>query len=286
MEYNEFRRRLGERIQFLRIERDIKQERLAELVDKSTEHISFVERGQRAPSLELLVDLSNALGVSVSYLLAVDEDAEDAADPIPAPIPSGPLPASVEDPIKPEEQRKTDLERLQEGLANVRALQQLAQEYDIPDIFQDNGGKVLQLLILPGLKQSRGREGNDAVDEEGNEYELKTINLSLNPRAGITTHHHLTKDIIEKYRSVTWYIGLYEGIELIEIWKLRPASLEDLFSSWKEWIDSHNGQPRNNPKIPLRYVRKGERAYRNPDRPEPEPGTEQEYVQQNLLDLE
>jgi len=99
---------------------------------------------------------------------------------VPAPIPLDTLPHTIEDPVKSEEQRKTDLERLQEGLENVRVLQQLANEYDITDIFQDNGGKVLQLLILLGLKQSKGREGNDAVDEEGNEYELKTINRSLN----------------------------------------------------------------------------------------------------------
>lgn len=169
---------------------------------------------------------------------------------------------------------------MQEGLENVKSLQVLAREYDIPDIFQDNGGKVLQLLILLGLKQSKGREGNDAVDEEGKEYELKTINLSLNPRAGITTHHHMTKEIIAKYRSVTWYIGTYEAIELIEIWKVHPSQFEELFASWEKWIDDHDGQPRNNPKIPLRYVRRGERVYKNPSKPEPE------YTQPNLLDLE
>ena len=270
MDYTTFRYLLGRRIHDLRVARKIKQEKLAEIVDKSTEHISFIERGERSPSLELLIDISNALQVSVSYLLDIEADKGDNTAIIPAPIPITPLPNTVEDPVKPEQQRKTDLERLQEGLANVKLLQVLAKEYDIPDIFQDNGGKVLQLLILLGLKQSKGREGNDAVDDEGKEYELKTINLSLNPHAGVTTHHHMTKEIIEKYRSVIWYIGTYEAIELIEIWKVHPSQLEELFTSWEKWIDDHDGQPRNNPKIPLRYVRKGERVYKNPGKPEPE----------------
>lgn len=84
------------------------------------------------------------------------------------------------------------------------------------DIFQDNGGKVLQVLILLGLKILPGREGNDAIDAEGNEYELKTIKRSLNKNAGVTTHHHLNRYILAKYRAVkAWYIAIYEGIELM-----------------------------------------------------------------------
>ena len=193
MDYEEFRRRLGQRITALRLEKGIKQELLAELIDKSKELVSFLERGLRSPSFETLIDLANALDVSVSSLLDFESDKQKGNSPILVSVPADSLPDAVEDPVKPIEQRKSDIERLQEGLEGVRSLQRLANEYDITDIFQDNGGKVLQLLILLGLKQSKGREGNDAVDEEGNEYELKTINLSLNPNAGITTHHHLTK---------------------------------------------------------------------------------------------
>jgi len=45
--------------------------------------------------------------------------------------------------------------------------------------FQDNGGKVLQVLILLGLRISSGREGNDAIDAEDNEYELKQLMFYL-----------------------------------------------------------------------------------------------------------
>jgi hypothetical protein len=74
---------------------------------------------------------------------------------------------------------------------------------------------------------------------------------------------------------------LSEGIELIEIWKVHPSKLEALFKAWEQWIDDHGGQARNNPKIPLRYVRRGERVYRNPLKPDSE-----EYSQPSLLDLE
>lgn len=193
MNYDDFRQQLGERVRALRISKGIKQEQLAELVNKSTEHISFIERSERSPSLELLIDISNALDVSVSHLLDIETEDKENRDSIPAPLPSNVLPNTVTEPIKPLEQRQNDLERLREGLENVKLLQRLANEYDISDIFQDNGGKVLQLLILLGLRQLKGREGNDAIDEDGNEYELKTVNVSLNPRAGVTTHPEISR---------------------------------------------------------------------------------------------
>ena len=249
MDYLTARQLLGDRIRNIRKQKNIKQERLAELIDKTTEHVSFIERGERSPSFEVLVDMANALNISLSYLTNIEAYEQASEIIVPAPIPLDMLPHTIEEPVKPENQRKGDLERLQNGLENVRALQQLANEYDITDIFQDNGGKVLQLLILLGLKQSKGREGNDAVDEDGNEYELKTINRSLNRNAGITTHHHITKDIINKYRKVTWYVGIYESIELVEIWKVHPSKLEEVFTSWEKWLDEHEGESRNNPKF-------------------------------------
>src|SRR5260370_26958038 len=120
---------------------------------------------------------------------------------------------------------------MQDAFEKVQELQELATEYGIADIFQDNGGKVLQVLIMLGLKISPGREGNDAVDSEGNEYELKTINSALNKNAGVTTHHHLNADILRKYRTVkAWYIAIYSAIELKEIYCLRPSELETLFT--------------------------------------------------------
>lgn len=105
-----------------------------------------------------------------------------------------------------------DLARLERALAGCQELQTLATRYGIADIFQDNGGKVLQSLIILGLRAIGGREGNDAVDTEGNEYELKTVNTSLGRSRGVTTHHHLNLGILDKYRRVrAWYISLYEN---------------------------------------------------------------------------
>src|SRR5262249_54421655 len=147
--------------------------------------VSFIERGERSPSFEMLIDLANALDVTLSYLTDIETIGREYTAKIPAPIPVlQTLSDPVTEPIKPKDERKSDLARMQESFREVKLLQQLADEYGIVDIFQDNGGKVLQLLIILGLKISPGREGNDAVDEEGNEYELKTTNQSLRKNAG------------------------------------------------------------------------------------------------------
>ena len=51
---------------------------------------------------------------------------------------------------------------------SVRKYQELASKHGIGDIFQDNGGKLLQLILLTSLTVIPGREGNDARDEKGN----------------------------------------------------------------------------------------------------------------------
>jgi transcriptional regulator with XRE-family HTH domain len=266
MYYNEFLSLLGERIRALRKEKNIKQEKLAELVDKATEHISFIERGERAPSLELLLDLARVLNVPLPYLLDVTATEQYSTEPIPAPVPSASLPESVKEPVLPEEKRRSVFERMQNAFEKVQELQKLAKEYGIADIFQDNGGKVLQVLIMLGLKISPGREGNDALDDEGNEYELKTVNYALTTQ--ISTHHHLNKEILDKYRKVkAWYFAIYEDIELWEIWKVPPSQLEALFRHWEIVIDQ-TGKELNNPKIPLWFIQTGgESIYRNPDKP-------------------
>ena len=45
-------------------------EKLAERTDKSINFIGQIERGEGKPSLETLVDIANALGVTVDSLLA------------------------------------------------------------------------------------------------------------------------------------------------------------------------------------------------------------------------
>lgn len=240
MDYQTARQRFAARLRAFRAGQGITQEQLAELISKTSEHISFLERGERAPSFEVIVDLAHVLNISVSYLMNID-DPDNGANLIETlavePI-TAPLPEPARETASIEKRRASDVERLNTAFQGIYEAQKLADEYGIKDILQDNGGKVLQLLILLGLRASPGREGNDAIDTEGNEYELKTVNRALNKNAGITTHHHLNRDILTKYRAVkAWYIAIYDGVHLEEIYKVHSATLEPLFQNWERKLD-------------------------------------------------
>jgi transcriptional regulator with XRE-family HTH domain len=264
--YEEAKQLFGERVQALRKERRITQEQLAERLSKSVEHISYIERGERAPSFETILDIAEALEVSVPYLMNVTSQVDVSTSfltELQTPVVASALVEPVEEPINTTKERRSDLERLQTALAAIQELQSLANEYGINDVFQDNGGKVLQVLILLGLRISPGRERNDAIDAidaEENEYELKTINRLLS--RSVTTHHHLNLDILTKYRAVrAWYIAVYEGIVLKAIYKVDSASLEPKFSYWESRIRG-GMESINNPKIPLGLIeREGKLVY-------------------------
>lgn len=59
----------GKRMQKSRLLRGLTQEQLAERLHVDRTHITKVERGDRACSVDFLVDLSDALHVSADYLL-------------------------------------------------------------------------------------------------------------------------------------------------------------------------------------------------------------------------
>ena len=150
--------------------------------------------------------------------------------------------------MKPHPDQK-ELERL---LPYVRRLQQLADKHGIRDIFQDNVGKLLQIALATGLTVLRKREGNDARDENGREYELKSVNFALTQ--SFSTHHHLNPTILAKYRKVGWVFAIYEAIELRAIYYMAATKLEPYFSAWeKKWHDS-GSKDINNPKIPVLFV--------------------------------
>lgn len=135
---------------------------------------------------------------------------------------------------------------------HIRQYQALAEKHGINDIFQDNGGKLLQVILTTSLEVLPGREGNDARDAAGNEYELKSVNTSLTK--SFSTHHHMNPVIIAKYRRVDWIFAVYQGIELQQIFLLTPAQMEPFYAKWeKKWHDD-GGKDINNPKIPLTYV--------------------------------
>lgn len=145
---------------------------------------------------------------------------------------------------------KAELDRL---FPYIREYQALANRHGIGDIFQDNGGKLLQIALVTGLRLLRSREGNDAVDEAGQEYELKSVNALLTQ--SFSTHHHMNPTIIAKYRKVDWVFAVYESIELKEIFHLIPAQMEPFYAKWEAKWHGDGGKDINNPKIPLSYVR-------------------------------
>lgn len=134
----------------------------------------------------------------------------------------------------------------------IQEYQKLAEKYKISDIFQDNGGKYVQLLILLGLTTDGAREGNDAIDEDGNEYEIKTLNVGL--QRSFTTHHHMNPTIIAKYRKVDWFFAPFLGIDLQVIYRVKPQAMEFYYKQWEDKWNSRGGKDINNPKIPLKYV--------------------------------
>lgn len=134
----------------------------------------------------------------------------------------------------------------------IREYQVLASKHGIDDIFQDNGGKILQVLLVLGLAILPGREGNDAIDSSGNEYELKSVNIELT--RGFSTHHHMNPIIIEKYRQVEWIFAIYRNIELQCIYLLSVERMEPFYAKWETKWHADGGKDINNPKIPLKYV--------------------------------
>jgi len=115
--------------------------------------------------------------------------------------------------------------------------------------------------LVTGLKNIIDREGNDAEDDKGNQYELKSVNTKLT--SSFSTHHHMNPVIIKKYKKVDWIFAVYEGIELVEIFQLTPKDLNPYYKTWlKKWKDDGN-KDINNPKIPLSFVRqKGKPIYK------------------------
>lgn len=148
---------------------------------------------------------------------------------------------------------------LDDLMPHVHRLQELASKHGIRDVFQDNGGKLLQLALITGLQIIPSREGNDAKDDSGQEYELKSVNVLLTK--SFSTHHHLNPVILKKYRKVEWIFAIYESIELKAIYMMSPADLEPYFGGWeKKWRKTRKDI--NNPKIPVRFVMEhGEKIY-------------------------
>ena len=60
---------IGKRIRFHRKSQNLSQEKLAELTDMSTTHISHIETGNTKLSLPAIINIANSLGITVDLLL-------------------------------------------------------------------------------------------------------------------------------------------------------------------------------------------------------------------------
>lgn len=212
---------LASNLKRLRLASGLSQENLAGEAGLHRTYIGSVERGERNLSVDNIERLATALRVPPTELLAPAGDGSDSGE-------------------------------LAAVFPYVRRYQNLATRYGIGDVFQDNGGKLLQILLRTGLRNIPGREGNDATDANGNEFELKSVNILLT--RSFSTHHHLNPVIISKYRKVGWIFAVYEGIELKRIYRMTARQLEPYFSKWEAKWKKDGGKDINNPKIPLTFV--------------------------------
>jgi transcriptional regulator with XRE-family HTH domain len=217
----------GARLREFREMRRISQEALADAAGIHRTHVSLIERNKRVVRLDTLFRLASALEV----------DAADLVRGLTSPLPPSLL---------------GELSEFDRLFPFLRQFQAMASRHGINDIFQDNGGKLLQALLVLKLHRLERREGNDAVDDEGREYELKTVNIRLTK--SFSTHHHLNPVILKKYRTVeAWFFSIYEDIELREIYKMTPFQLEPYFQKW-EGVWEKSTSDLNNPKIPVKFV--------------------------------
>lgn len=230
-EITELHQIIAKNIVRLRKEQSLTQDELAHQAGVDRTYMGYIENAKYNLSVGKLVQIAEALDTVVDDLITEQVNIE-----------------------------LTDVEQINRLFPGIRAYQQLAYKYNINDVFQDNGGKLLQLLLITGLINMPDREGNDAVNVGGQEFELKTVNALLTK--SFSTNHHLNPGLIAKYRRVKWIFGVYEGIEVKQVYRLNPEQLEVYFSKWETKWHNDGGKDINNPKIPLSFVAKeGQRLY-------------------------
>ena len=67
MSIRKLKNRIGRKVKSLRLESGLSQEKLAEYINMSREHISCIERGKNLASIETLYYLSEFFKVDIKY---------------------------------------------------------------------------------------------------------------------------------------------------------------------------------------------------------------------------
>lgn len=257
MDHDAARIRFGERLTMFRRARGLTQEQLAERIGKGVEHQSFLERGQRAPSFETLLDLAAALEIAPAALLNFDApldlltlDTGFIAAPVAADI--HPITA-----VTSAAERATQLQRLHTAFASLQDLQQLAAQYGIADVFLTNGGKLLQVLMLLGLRLAPEYGGHTALDGAGNRYEVRVISHPGGRLMSLPAAERVDQARLDAYRAVAaWYVAIYIGANLSELYQVEPTLLAPLMEKWTQDV-ARRGVVKN-PMIPLKLIRRGQ----------------------------
>jgi len=152
--------------------------------------------------------------------------------------------------------RYAELETVWDG---VLAFQNLAEHYGVHDIFQDAGGKMVQLAVATGVELVEDRNGPDAVDRIGNQYEIKSTDIAKTT-GGFSTNHHLNHATIKKFSSRRFIFAIYEGITLMEAYFVEAKQLEPYFANWRRKLKTKTHL--NKPIITVKCIReKGTVAY-------------------------
>jgi hypothetical protein len=158
-------------------------------------------------------------------------------------------------------------------------LQAEATRHGIHNVFDDGGYKELMILRLFNLRKL-DRTGDDAADEAGRTYEIKTV-ARIDARGrrksslSVTTEHTLTVENLARYRRVhLWIVAVFNQAHPEAIYEISPSLLERYFTEWEarlvrqEALRAEEGAPihLNNPKIPFTFIeRHGTRVW--PDGP-------------------
>lgn len=70
-------KKIGSRIQFYRLEKNLTQSELSEIIGTNQKHMSRIEAGYHRTSLDMIVSIARALGVSVDALIADYKDSNN-----------------------------------------------------------------------------------------------------------------------------------------------------------------------------------------------------------------
>jgi Restriction endonuclease PvuII len=150
-----------------------------------------------------------------------------------------------------------DVSRL---VALAHPLEEEANRFNIFNVFDDGGYRTLLLLEMLSMKKAGdGRLGDDACDDQGRTYELKTVNLvstrgeRKDEYPGVTTEHTLTRDNIARYRKThAWVVGVFMGNRPLDVYVIPTKALEPYFKKWEASLATKESERRARPRKAIR----------------------------------